>query len=99
MPVHIIENENPQIPAWGSIALEVYFLSEWDKSHPDPSQEFPADRRQRLLRQFLALGYEGRLVNKSHNPSKKSHNIELTKYQPISLTSQAIHHPLLLKPK
>jgi hypothetical protein len=68
MPVHIIENENPEIPAWGSIALEVYFLSEWDKSHPDPSQsESSADRRQRLLRQFLALGDEGRLVNIFYN--------------------------------
>ncbi|KAJ6029929.1 uncharacterized protein N7446_001008 [Penicillium canescens] len=68
MPVHIIENENPEIPAWGSIALEVYFLSEWDKSHPDPSQsESHADRRQRLLRQFLALGYEGRLPYKPGN--------------------------------
>jgi hypothetical protein len=69
MPVHIIENENPEIPAWGSIALEVYFLSKWDRSHPDPSQsESPADRRQRLLRQFLALGYEGRLVNNFYSP-------------------------------
>ncbi|KAJ5089842.1 hypothetical protein N7532_008526 [Penicillium argentinense] len=62
MPLHIIENDDPETAAWGELPLEVYFLSEWEKPHPDPSQsnESPADRRKRLLRQFLALGSEGR---------------------------------------
>ncbi|KAJ5674681.1 uncharacterized protein N7477_004615 [Penicillium maclennaniae] len=63
MPLHIIADDNPRKPAWGELPLEVYFLSEWEKSHPDPSQsnESPTDRRKRLLRQFLTLGYERRL--------------------------------------
>lgn len=64
MPHHIIADENPKKPAWGQLPVEVYFLFEWEKPHPDPSQsnESPADHRKRLLRQFLALGFEGRQV-------------------------------------
>ncbi|KAE8158671.1 hypothetical protein BDV40DRAFT_291589 [Aspergillus tamarii] len=62
MPVHKIDDRQPKQPPWGELPLEVYFLSEWEKPHPDPSQsnESPADRRKRLVRQFLALGFEGR---------------------------------------
>ncbi|KAJ5301090.1 uncharacterized protein N7443_006092 [Penicillium atrosanguineum] len=62
MPLRFIEKHNPKIPAWGETELDVYFLSEWDKPHPDlsVSNESPTDRRKRLLRQFLALGCEGR---------------------------------------
>lgn len=65
MPLRFIELNNPEIPDWGKTTLDVYLLSEWDKPHPDPSifNESPADRRKRLLRQFLALGFEGREVN------------------------------------
>lgn len=64
MPLHFIDFLDPDEPAWGETMLDVYFLSEWDKSHPDPSvsNEPPAHRRRRLLRQFLALGVEGRKV-------------------------------------
>ncbi|KAJ6134122.1 hypothetical protein N7523_000444 [Penicillium sp. IBT 18751x] len=72
MPLHIIANDNPRRPAWGELPLEVYFLSEWEKSHPDPSQsnESPAARRKRLISQFLALGYEGRMpyLSQPRNP-------------------------------
>ncbi|KAJ5686606.1 hypothetical protein N7536_009225 [Penicillium majusculum] len=62
MPLHFIEKHNLRIPAWGKTRLDIYLLSEWEKPHPDPSvsTESPADRRKRLLRQFLALGCEGR---------------------------------------
>lgn len=64
MPLQILEGETPAPPAWGSLPLEIYVLSEWETPHPsyptDP--ESPSDRRQRLVRQFLALGHEGREV-------------------------------------
>ncbi|PLN75227.1 hypothetical protein BDW42DRAFT_181090 [Aspergillus taichungensis] len=62
MPVYKIGDEQPKQPPWGELPLEVYFLSEWETPPPDPSQssESPADRRKRLVRQFLALGSQGR---------------------------------------
>lgn len=65
MPLHIIDNDYPETVAWGELLLEVYFLSEWENPHPDPSQPkgTPANRRKRLLRQFLVLGSESREVD------------------------------------
>ncbi|PKY02780.1 hypothetical protein P168DRAFT_191200 [Aspergillus campestris IBT 28561] len=62
MPVYKLDDQQPKQPPWGELPLEVYFLSEWETLPPDPSQsnESPADRRKRLVRQFLALGFEGR---------------------------------------
>ena len=67
MPVHKIDNRQPKQPPWGKLPLEVYFLSEWEAPPSDPSQsnEPPADRRKRLVRQFLALGFQGRQVYSS----------------------------------
>ncbi|CAG7959384.1 unnamed protein product [Penicillium olsonii] len=65
MPLRFIELNNPQIPTWGETSLDLFLLSEWDKHHPDPydSKESTTDRRRRLLRQFLALGCEGREID------------------------------------
>lgn len=62
MPLQILDGETPTPPPWGSILLEIYLLSEWDAPHPSHTTEFPSDRRRRLVRQFLALGHEGREV-------------------------------------
>ncbi|KAJ5397685.1 hypothetical protein N7509_005798 [Penicillium cosmopolitanum] len=55
MPLHIIDNDYPETVAWGELLLEVYFLSEWENPHPDPSQPkgTPANRRKRLLHEIL----------------------------------------------
>ncbi|KAF3384321.1 hypothetical protein F1880_001855, partial [Penicillium rolfsii] len=62
IPLQILEGETPDPPGWGSLPLEIYVLSEWETPHPsrptDP--ETCSDRRRRLIRQFLALGHEGR---------------------------------------
>lgn len=64
MPLQILEGETPMSPAWGSLPLETYVLSEWEtihaSHHTDP--ESPWDRRRRLVRQFLALGHAVREV-------------------------------------
>lgn len=66
MPLQILEGEPPTPPPWGSILLEIYLLSEWETPHPSHSTESPSDRRRRLVRQFIALGDEGREVYKSY---------------------------------
>ena len=91
MPLRFIELNNPQIPTWGETSLDLFLLSEWDKHHPDPydSKESTTDRRRRLLRQFLALGCEGREVNPPL-PSYKTTEIRLTG-QNFSATHHKIH--------
>lgn len=102
MPVYKINDRQPKQPPWGEIPLEVYFLSEWEKPHPDPSQsnESPADRRKRLVRQFLALGFEGRQVYTSYHTECEDHTPRLTpsQYHPDSLTARN-RHPFQLKVK
>ncbi len=64
MPLGILEGEPPSPPAWGTLALDIYLLSEWDTPHPGLHLhlESPSDRRSRLIREFLALGSVGRQV-------------------------------------
>ena len=62
MPLGILEGEPPSPPAWGTLALDIYLLSEWDTPHPGLHPESPSDRRSRLIREFLALGSVGRQV-------------------------------------
>ncbi|KAH2934607.1 hypothetical protein KXW15_005942 [Aspergillus fumigatus] len=64
MPLQILDGEPPSPPAWGTLPLDIYLLSEWDtpnssylaKASQHPVPESPSDRRSRLIRQFLALG-------------------------------------------
>lgn len=67
MPLKVLAGGLPSPPAWGTLPLDFYLLSEWDTPHPDPCHppESPADRRKRLIRQFLALGVMGRGVRTS----------------------------------
>ncbi|CAP93003.1 hypothetical protein E8E15_003093 [Penicillium rubens] len=60
MPLRIIEGESPEPVPWGSLPLDIYLLSEWETPHPSQPTESPSARRRRLIRQFLALGLEGR---------------------------------------
>jgi hypothetical protein len=62
MPLRIIEGESPEPVPWGSLPLDIYLLSEWETPHPSQPTESPSARRRRLIRQFLALGLEGRRV-------------------------------------
>jgi hypothetical protein len=66
MPLQILDGETPATPPWGSILLDIYLLAEWDTPHPSHLTESPSDRRRRLVRQFLALGHEGREVYTSY---------------------------------
>lgn len=68
MPLEILEGEPPESPAWGTLALDIYLLSEWDTPHEQDAAESAPDRRRRLVRQFLALGSMGRQV-----PSRMLH--------------------------
>ncbi|GFF42133.1 conserved hypothetical protein [Aspergillus lentulus] len=69
MPLRILEGEPPSPPAWGTLPLDIYLLSEWDTSHSSylteasqhPVPESPSGRRSRLIHKFLALGSAGRL--------------------------------------
>ncbi|OOQ84400.1 hypothetical protein PEBR_30356 [Penicillium brasilianum] len=74
MPLQILDGETPTPPTWGSLPLEIYVLSEWETPHPshptDP--ESPSDRRRRLIRQFLALGHEGRETYRARAESPPS---------------------------
>lgn len=75
MPLQILEGETPTPPAWGSLSLEVYVLSESETpypSHPtEPESLSNRRRRRRLVRQFLALGHGGREVCISNADSKQ----------------------------
>ncbi|KAF4151087.1 hypothetical protein CNMCM6936_000037 [Aspergillus lentulus] len=67
MPLRILEGEPPSPPAWGTLPLDIYLLSEWDTSHSSylteasqhPVPESPSGRRSRLIHKFLALGSAG----------------------------------------
>lgn len=63
MPLRIIENNLPEPVPWGALSLDIYLLSEWETPNPAQPTESSFDRRRRLVRQFLALGLEGREVN------------------------------------
>ncbi|KAL4949058.1 hypothetical protein BDW69DRAFT_203106 [Aspergillus filifer] len=64
MPLGIYDGEPPPPPAWGTLGLDIYLLSEYSKhqgSEPsNPESEFPAERHRRLIGQWLALGTLGR---------------------------------------
>ena len=66
MPLQILEGETPTPALWGSMPLEIYVLSEWEAPHSSHPAESPSDRRRRLVRQFLALGDEGREIYTSY---------------------------------
>ncbi|KAL4809450.1 hypothetical protein BDV18DRAFT_80739 [Aspergillus unguis] len=61
MPLEILEGEPPEPPAWGTLALDIYLLSELDTPHGQDTAESVPDRYRQLVRQFLALGSMGRL--------------------------------------
>ncbi|KAL4924763.1 uncharacterized protein BDV17DRAFT_295128 [Aspergillus undulatus] len=55
------ESALPPVPEWGTLALDIYLLREWDSPHPQPHADSEAEtkfkspdqRRRRLVRQFL----------------------------------------------
>ncbi|GFF88395.1 conserved hypothetical protein [Aspergillus lentulus] len=63
MPLRILEGEPPSPPAWGTLPLDIYLLSEWDTSHSSylteasqhPVPESPSGRRMRDVSHFFTL--------------------------------------------